>query len=499
MKTMKRNILTLVALLAMTAGAWAEEVTVTFTQADLKGLSTVAKDGVTLTPGNNGVHNDENLYVYGSTTFSVDKGTFTKIEIVDCTYGDISGWQKIQTGSYRPYPEDQPERWDPLYTLTWTGKAESVTFTASVYSIQSIVFTIDKPDVEVNTNKAEGETTFTEATFAMPDFDATAEYELVRDLATQTSVNLVIGTGSDAVTATADTRLRIQKDNTYGYLPVSALSCNFVDQIENTTIAATGFATAKLTPQFYLQGENNTWNLVTDINTTTKLPNGLQPGQVYCLTLKAADGSYYDGETEKSYAITLFEGYEVTVPAKEFITYYKDEPLRLDNADKETIEIYTVSSVSGTTATLSSAVDAMKANKPMLVYNKGDVDKTILLIPCDEPDLQLTFAPEFKGTLTASTIAASTDNVSNYALNGKQFVIVRSNLEIGANKCWLSVEATSGARAINLVFDDATRIDGMIRANDLNGDYYDLNGRKLQGIPTRKGIYIKNGKKVVVK
>ena len=158
-----------------------------------------------------------------------------------------------------------------------------------------------------------------------------------------------------------------------------------------------------------------------------------------------------------------------------------------------------MSSVSGTTATLSSAVDAMKANKPMLVYNKGDVDKTILLIPCDEPDLQLTFAPEFKGTLTASTIAASTDNVSNYALNGKQFVIVRSNLEIGANKCWLSVEATSGARAINLVFDDATRIDGMIRANDLNGDYYDLNGRKLQGIPTRKGVYIKNGKKVVVK
>ena len=311
-------------------------------------------------------------------------------------------------------------------------------------------------------------------------------------------MNVIIGSGDAATTVTADTRLRITNNNGV-YAPVSALSCNFVDQIENTTIAATGFATAKLTPQFYLQGDNNTWTLVTDINATTHLPNGLQPGQVYCLTLKAADGSYYDGETEKSYAITLFEGYEVTVPAKEFITYYKDEPLRLDNADKETIEIYTVSSVSGTTATLSSAVDAMKANKPMLVYNKGDVDKTILLIPCDEPDLQLTFAPEFKGTLTASTIAASTDNVSNYALNGKQFVIVRSNLEIGANKCWLSVEATNGARAINLVFDDATRIDGVIRANDLNGDYYDLNGRKLQGIPTRKGIYIQNGKKVVVK
>ena len=334
--------------------------------------------------------------------------------------------------------------------------------------------------------------------FAMPPCNATATYAIARELSEQTKVNVIIGSGDAATTVTADTRLRITNNNGV-YAPVSALSCSFTDEIENVSIDKDGLETAKLTLQFYLQGDNNTWTLVTDINATTHLPNGLQPGQVYCLTLKAADGSYYDGETEKSYAITLFEGYEVTVPAKEFITYYKDEPLRLDNADKETIEIYTVSSVSGTTATLSSAVDAMKANKPMLVYNKGDVDKTILLIPCDEPDLQLTFAPEFKGTLTASTIAASTDNVSNYALNGKQFVIVRSNLEIGANKCWLSVEATSGARAINLVFDDATRIDGVIRANDLNGDYYDLNGRKLQGIPTRKGIYIKNGKKVVVK
>ena len=32
-----------------------------------------------------------------------------------------------------------------------------------------------------------------------------------------------------------------------------------------------------------------------------------------------------------------------------------------------------------------------------------------------------------------------------------------------------------------------------------NYDYYTLDGRKLQGKPTKKGIYIVNGKKVVVK
>ena len=30
-------------------------------------------------------------------------------------------------------------------------------------------------------------------------------------------------------------------------------------------------------------------------------------------------------------------------------------------------------------------------------------------------------------------------------------------------------------------------------------NYYDLNGRKLNGKPTTKGVYINNGKKIVIK
>ena len=354
------------------------------------------------------------------------------------------------------------------------------------------------PDVEVTTNAAQAGDFFTEASFDMPAFDATVGYDIVRDLAQQTSVNLIIGTGDAATPVTADTRLRIQKVNNV-YAPVSALSCTFTDAIENKTILPTGFDDAKLTPLFYKQGENDAWTLVTDINTTTKLPNNLQPGQVYCITLKAADGSYYDGETPQSFTVTLFEGYEVKVPAGEYITYYRDEPLKLD--DNETnAELYTISAVGTETATLSGPYDAMKALTPMLVHNKNTEEaKTILLIPCNEPDLALTVAPEFKGTLEATEIAASSATSNNYAFNGKKFVWVMNDLEIGANKAWLSISATSGARVINLVFDDATRIDGVARTAEQSGDYYDLNGRKLAAKPTRKGVYIQNGKKVVVK
>ena len=189
-------------------------------------------------------------------------------------------------------------------------------------------------------------------------------------------------------------------------------------------------------------------------------------------------------------------GYLVTVPAKEYITYYSDKPLKL--LDNETVaKLYTITGVSGTTAT-AAELEVASALTPLLIYNSGNEAKDVLLQITAAPTTTTNYYGGFTGTLEATTIAASGDASTNYALNGKQFVIVRSALDITANKAWLSISASS-ARAINIVFDDATRIDGVIRTIDLNGDYYDLNGRKLQGIPTRKGVYIQNGQKVVVK
>ena len=37
------------------------------------------------------------------------------------------------------------------------------------------------------------------------------------------------------------------------------------------------------------------------------------------------------------------------------------------------------------------------------------------------------------------------------------------------------------------------------RASDVRGAYYDLNGRRLNGEPTQRGIYMHHGRKVVVK
>ena len=146
----------------------------------------------------------------------------------------------------------------------------------------------------------------------------------------------------------------------------------------------------------------------------------------------------------------------------------------------------------------------MPSNTPMLVYNKSNETKVILLIPCAEPDMAITVAPEFQGTLTGTTIAASTEGQTNYAFNGKQFVWVKNALAIGANKAWLSVTTpTSGqlhAPALSIVFGgDTTKITNTNITNLTNDAWYDLNGRKLNAKPTTKGVYIQNGKKVVIK
>jgi hypothetical protein len=203
--------------------------------------------------------------------------------------------------------------------------------------------------------------------------------------------------------------------------------------------------------------------------------------------------------------ITLFQGYEVEVAAKEFITYYKDEPLYADTETSADAELYTISSVSGDQATLSAAIETAPSLTPLLIFNNSDEAKTFLLIPAnEEPNLQLTVAPEFQGTLTGTTIAASTENVTNYALNGKAFVFVKNAIEVGANKAWLSINTgvPSAARTIDLVFGDGETTSlpqPLLKERSHVDAWYTLDGRKLDKMPTKKGVYLFNGKKVVVK
>ena len=306
--------------------------------------------------------------------------------------------------------------------------------------------------------------------FTMPTSDVTVNYELVRDM-------------TIAVSAEMPSRVRIQKDNNvFVAVTPSEMLPTVTDGIDEQNPATMTSAT-DYTLQLQKEGENNSWTDVTELSVGTFR---------YAVTgVGLYDGVMYTNTFE------LFQGYEIDVPAGEYVTYYKDENLYEEDPD---VKLYTISSVSTTAATLSSEIAIAPASTPILVYNGGQEAKTVLLIPTVDAADNVQAATAFKGTLTETTIPASTSTMSNYALNGKQFVWVMNAIEVAANKCWLQIPNSEvTARNISIVFGDATGVNGVIGVKEVNDDsWYDLSGRKVTK-PTKKGVYILNGKKVVVK
>jgi len=338
----------------------------------------------------------------------------------------------------------------------------------------------------------------TEATIKMPTYDVNVNYELVRDMSVQMQAQ--VGDDPDK-----QPRYRVKKeDNVFKPADLSLAQVMALfsvnDQIEQKVLTPT---TDYIVNIYAIDEEGQpTGNPMTFADFT------FEPG-IYAVKAVAAEGSPYDGESALSNKFVLFQGYEVYVPAGEYVTYYRNEALRVDEADKENFKLYTVSSVSGDKATLSNAFDAAPSNTPFLVYNNTNESKTVLLIPCNEPNLALTVADQFLGTMEEKTFTdADMAAADYYVCNGKQFVKVRGAGTLGANKAYLKFvtdQQQSAPQYISISGDlgeGTTSIDNLNVNDNLNDNeatWYDLNGRKLNGKPAQKGIYIKNGKKIVVK
>ncbi len=89
-----------------------------------------------------------------------------------------------------------------------------------------------------------------------------------------------------------------------------------------------------------------------------------------------------------------------------------------------------------------------------------------------------------------------------YVLKNGQFCAIEDN-DSKTPACKAVLKKPAGAalaRVLNIVAGSGvTGLDAVIDTTADNETWYDLNGRKLDEKPTKKGLYIKNGKKVVMK
>lgn len=187
-------------------------------------------------------------------------------------------------------------------------------------------------------------------------------------------------------------------------------------------------------------------------------------------------------------------GIFVEVPAGEFVSYYGSRALIL-NEEETDAKMYTVSSVTDSEVALSEISGVIPAQTPILVYNGGSAKKDVLLNYSQLTGSSVLTAPEFKGTLVAKSMPASSA-VDYYVLNGTAFVYVKNAGTIAANKCWLEVVEDVPLNARQIVLEgEATGVKLVSPLSKGENAFYDLNGRKVSK-PT-KGVYIQNGKKVV--
>ncbi len=325
---------------------------------------------------------------------------------------------------------------------------------------------------------------------SMPGSDVTVDYELVRDM--EVDMTTSVGDGTDGY------RIRLKKNEQGKYVPAEmtpqAMASLIVvhDDIENADLTNMTDYTISI---FAVDEQGQ--------------PTGeaiafasLVPGR-YVAIATAAEGTIYDGQTLASNIFVLFEGYEIEVAANSFVTYYKDEAVTLDESSADAA-LYTISSVGETEAVLSEEIDVAPANTPLLIYNSSDEKKTVLLIPlASDPEVTLTVAEEFQGTLVDKTFSEEDMAVADfYVLSDAQsFVWVKDAGTIAANKCWLAIPmrvASANVRSISIVFDEGVTGIGGVESGKLKAEsWYDLQGRKVKN-PTKKGVYIKGGKKVFV-
>ena len=178
----------------------------------------------------------------------------------------------------------------------------------------------------------------------------------------------------------------------------------------------------------------------------------------------------------------------ITMGSDGYMTYcYQDAALSFG-----TLEAYVASAVGDDNVTLTPITIAPAGTAVVLKGAAGSYDLT----KEETPDAVAS------NRLRVSYGTTTTNNSYDvYALAKKGDVVgfyhVQAGVQVPAGKCYISVnKPTSAPDFLGFDFGNYTNIDA-VKKQEENGQFYNLNGQRVAQ-PT-KGLYIVNGKKVIIK
>ena len=171
------------------------------------------------------------------------------------------------------------------------------------------------------------------------------------------------------------------------------------------------------------------------------------------------------------------------------------------------VTAYTISAVSGNTVTIAEVEgDNIPSHTPLLLKKTGDavVTPTKVITGTGTDALVSTKATgaTFYGNASDTKITEGYNYAygSSYGLYNGEFVLIDTDNGIAANRCLLNVGGTNSAPVLTIGTEmtSLSPVPSPSREGSSQG-WYTLDGRKLNGKPTQKGIYVNGGRKVVIK
>lgn len=150
---------------------------------------------------------------------------------------------------------------------------------------------------------------------------------------------------------------------------------------------------------------------------------------------------------------------------------------------------YVVTNTTNDAVTLTS-VDELPANSGVIL--KGESGATYS-IPV-KADAAYNGTNLLSPAVTATSITAN----SAYILQGGQFRLVTADSEVPAGKAYLlASNVPDAARALGFMFSDEVEGISAVSLDKQNGEFYNLQGQRVDS--PKKGLYIVNGTKVIIK
>ena len=180
---------------------------------------------------------------------------------------------------------------------------------------------------------------------------------------------------------------------------------------------------------------------------------------------------------------------ETITAAKTYTTYVPQHNLDFTSAAELTAYIATAADAS--TVTLTS-VDKVPAGTPIVIKATTLNTPITVNVAATTDDVA-----ENKLVMGDGATNVGGDGKYDYILSDGKFYHVSPAGPVAAGKAYLHLTAAPSARALDIVFDDVTAIEAVKTVAAQDGAFYNLAGQRVA--QPSKGLYIVNGKKVIIK